>query len=620
MKYKLLTPGPLTTTETVKQAMLEDYSTWDVDYKEVTQTIRKDLLQLAQVSEEDYTAVLMQGSGTFGVESVLSSVVGEKEKILICANGAYGLRIVEICEANGINYTLYEEADDTLISPAKVKEFLDSDPKLTHVACIHSETTTGLLNDIEAIGKVVADAQATYIVDAMSSFGGYDLPVGEWHVDYLISSSNKCIQGVPGFSFVIANKSKLIDTKEKARSLSLDLYKQWETMDVDGKWRFTSPTHTVIAFRQALDELEAEGGIKARYQRYKENNELLNHEMAQLGFKSYLTPEAQGPYISTYLIPEELDYDFNEMYQYVKERGYVIYPGKLTERESFRIGNIGEIYLQDIKNLTNILGEYMAEKNNNYSMVVFDWAGTIVDFGCMAPVEAFRKAFEHKGIQVTDQEVREPMGMSKIDHVRTMLGYEKINQQWQEQYGREWTEKDVEEIYEISNQSLLASLQDYAGPKPYVLKVFEKLRQAKIAIGSTSGYTAEMMDIVRPEAEEAGLVVDHLSTSEDTGKVGRPYPYMVFENVRQLQVQDLKQVIKVGDTVADIKEGNNANVLSVAIIDGSSEMGLSKEEFDQLSESELQAKRQEVANTFIQAGADHVINDIRGLLDLIGIQ
>lgn len=618
MEYKLLTPGPLTTTETVKQAMLQDYSTWDVDYKEVTQSIRRDLLKIAQVSEDQYTTVLMQGSGTFGVESVLTSVIGKTDKVLICANGAYGLRMAEICEANQISYTLYEEADDVLISAQKVKMFLDKDPDINFVSCVHNETTTGIMNDIQAIGEVVKSSGATFIVDAMSSFGAYDIPVNDWNIDFIISSSNKCIQGVPGFSFTIARKEELKKSKGKARTLSLDLYDQWETMDIDGKWRYTSPTHTVMAFRQALDELKDEGGVSARYQRYLKNNQILNKGMAQLGFETYIDPEAQGPFISTFLIPDHINYNFDDLYNYVKERGYVIYPGKLTERESFRIGNIGEIYPQDMKNVLNIVGEYMEKTNKNYKLVVFDWAGTIVDFGCMAPVEAFRQAFEAKDIEVTEAEIREPMGMSKIDHVRTMLGYDNIEKQWKEKYSRDWTEEDVEEIYEISNQALLNSLTDYSEPKPYVLETFEALREAGIAIGSTSGYTKEMMAIVRPKAEEAGLKVDHLATSEDTNGLGRPYPYMIFNNVQNFKTKDLDQVIKVGDTVADIEEGKNANVLSVGIIDGSSEMGLSVEEFNALSEEELDKKRKAVEVRFIQAGADVVIQDMRGLLDIIG--
>lgn len=201
--YKLLTPGPLTTTDTVKEEMLVDRCTWDDDYKAVTQKIRRQLLQLGHVSEDDYTAVLMQGSGTFGVESVLSSVVGDEDKVLICSNGAYGVRMTRICDRNRIPYVHYAESYDHIPDPARVARLLAQDPAITHVAMVHSETTSGILNDIQSVGKVVRDAGRTFIVDAMSSFGGVDIPVSDWGIDFLVSSANKCIQGVPGFSFIL---------------------------------------------------------------------------------------------------------------------------------------------------------------------------------------------------------------------------------------------------------------------------------------------------------------------------------------------------------------------------------------------------------------------------------
>lgn len=222
--YKLLTPGPLTTTETVRKEMMFDHCTWDDDYKSITLKIRKQLLELAHVTEEDYTVVLMQGSGTFGVESVLTSVVGEEDKLLLVANGAYGERMEDIAKHAKIPYTIYREVYYKTPSAEKIAEILDKDPAITHIAMVHSETTSGILNDIEAVGKVVKERGRTFIVDAMSSFGGIDIPVKDWGIDFLVSSANKCIQGVPGFSFIIGNKQKVIDSKGKARSLSLDLY------------------------------------------------------------------------------------------------------------------------------------------------------------------------------------------------------------------------------------------------------------------------------------------------------------------------------------------------------------------------------------------------------------
>ena len=361
-RYKLLTPGPLTTTETVKQEMLVDHCTWDDDYKQITQRIRAGLLKLGHVAQPEYTAVLMQGSGTFGVESVLTSVVGKTDKLLIAANGAYGLRMADICSHAGIAYTLYNRPNDQMPDPAEVARLLAEDPSLTHVSMVHSETTSGILNDIAAVGKVVKAAGKTFIVDAMSSFGGVDIPLKDWGIDFLISSANKCIQGVPGFSFILARQDKLLASAGTARSLALDLYDQWKGMEEgNGKWRFTSPTHVVLAFAKAMEELEAEGGIPARHARYEHNQKLLVERLGALGFRPYLPASVQGPIITTFYYPENAGFTFRQMYDYIKERGYVLYPGKVMDAETFRVGNIGEIYPEDIEKLAAIMADFLKE-------------------------------------------------------------------------------------------------------------------------------------------------------------------------------------------------------------------------------------------------------------------
>lgn len=359
--YKLLTPGPLTTSAAVKQEMLFDHCTWDDDYKKITLKIRDQLLQLAHVNKNDYTVVLMQGSGTFGVESVITSVIGQDEKLLIVANGAYGKRMKNICEHANVDHTMIEFAENENPDAGIIARVLDNDDTITHVAMVHSETTSGILNDIKSVAKIVKENNKVFIVDAMSSFGGVDIEVGKLGIDFLISSANKCIQGVPGFSFIIANKQLLIESQGKARSLSLDLYDQWKTMEKDGKWRFTSPTHVVLAFSKALEELLAEGGIAARSKRYYNNNRLLIQKMAEMGMASYVDIEYQGPIITTFYYPENKQFAFPDMYRYIKKRGYAIYPGKLTTAETFRIGNIGEIYEEDILNLCDIIRDFLAE-------------------------------------------------------------------------------------------------------------------------------------------------------------------------------------------------------------------------------------------------------------------
>ncbi len=361
LAYKLLTPGPLTTTSTVKEAMLVDHCTWDDEYKNITQDIRQNLLDLAQVSSEDYSAVLMQGSGSFGVESVLTSVIKEGEKALVLSNGAYGERIASILDYAKIDYAWLRLPFANAANAEDVATVLAEDADIKHVIMVHCETTTGILNDIQAVGDVVKYYGKNFIVDAMSSFGGIEIPMKAWGIDYLISSANKCIQGVPGFSFVIANKQHLEGCKGVARSLSLDLYAQYQGMQVDGKWRFTSPTHTVLAFAQALKELALEGGISARHARYQENNRLMREQLAQVQILPYITPDIQSPFITTFLFPKG-EFDFGKMYAYVKERGFAIYPGKLTDVDTFRLGNIGEIYPEDVLAVTRVIQDYMKEE------------------------------------------------------------------------------------------------------------------------------------------------------------------------------------------------------------------------------------------------------------------
>lgn len=357
-QYKLLTPGPLTTTDTVKEEMLFDRCTWDRDYKDITQKIRSQLLELAGVSAEEYTAVLMQGSGTFTVESVMTTALNQQDKALIITNGTYGERIVKMAEYIGLSYRQYRIAYNECPDEAELSAILETDPSITHMVMVHCETTTGILNPLEKVSKLAEAYQKTLIIDAMSSFGGVEMDVSALGIDYLISSANKCIQGVPGFGFVIAKVDKLQVCEGNARSLSLDLYEQWKEMNKDGKWRYTSPTHVVAAFSKAMDELAAEGGIQARSKRYQRNNQLLRHNLEQLGFRPYIQDQQQSPIITTFLFPDDV-FDFEDFYSYVKERGFVLYPGKLTEINTFRIGNIGEVYETDIKQLCHVIQAYM---------------------------------------------------------------------------------------------------------------------------------------------------------------------------------------------------------------------------------------------------------------------
>ncbi len=360
--YLLLTPGPLSTTASVKEAMMRDWCTWDDDYKEIVQDIRGRLLSLAQAGEAAYTAVLVQGSGTFGVEAVLGTAVPKDGKLLVLENGAYGQRMSEIASVLGIRHRTLRGEPDQWLDADRLRAVLETDADVTHVAFVHCETTTGILNPLEEIVGVVKEQERQVIVDAMSSFGGIPIAVEALGIDYLVSSANKCIQGVPGFSFILAKRSRLSLCKGNARSLALDLYDQWETMEKDaGKWRYTSPTHVVRAFHRALIELEREGGAERRHARYADNHRTLIGLMKQAGFEAFLPEDKQSPFITTFLYPARIPFTFLGFYEFLKRRGFVIYPGKLTDAQVFRIGTIGDVYKHDIIRLCEAVQEYSEE-------------------------------------------------------------------------------------------------------------------------------------------------------------------------------------------------------------------------------------------------------------------
>jgi 2-aminoethylphosphonate-pyruvate transaminase len=270
--------------------------------------------------------------------------------------------MVAVAKYARIAHTVYELPFKNVPAPDAVRNHLQADPSITHMAMVHCETTTGILNPLREIAALAKEYGKIFIVDAMSSFGGIPLNIKELNISFLVSSANKCVQGVPGFSFVIAKTSELEKCEGKARSLCLDLFDQWRVMRQDGKWRFTSPTHAVAAFAQALDELRQEGGVKARYKRYKSNNALLRKRLAALNIEAYIADEAQSPIITTFLYPRD-DFNFSAFYEYVKKRGFILYPGKLTAVNTFRIGNIGEINRADIEELCAVIKKYLKGKN-----------------------------------------------------------------------------------------------------------------------------------------------------------------------------------------------------------------------------------------------------------------
>ncbi|MBT2786319.1 MULTISPECIES: 2-aminoethylphosphonate--pyruvate transaminase [unclassified Halomonas] len=357
----LLTPGPLTTSRATKAAMLRDWGSWDDDFNQVTADIRTQLLAMAEAPSDEYACVPMQGSGTFAVESALACATDPGGKVLVLMNGAYGKRAAQLLHMMGRRYATLDKGDYLPPQPNEVAALLEQDPEITSVFLVHCETSSGILNPLDAIADVVHVQGKTLIVDAMSSFGGIPISLATTPIDVLVSSANKCIEGVPGFGFVIIRQALLEAGEGRAHSLSLDLYAQWEYMERTGQWRFTPPTHTVVAFQAALAQHRQEGGVPGRCARYTRNRDALVKGMRALGFSTLLEDEWLSPIITTFLSPTDPAFEFHSFYAALKARGFLIYPGKLTEVESFRIGCMGQLGITVIAQLLNAIQDALNE-------------------------------------------------------------------------------------------------------------------------------------------------------------------------------------------------------------------------------------------------------------------
>ena len=336
----LLTPGPLTTSDRTRRAMLRDWGSWDGDFNQITARIRQQVLRIVH-GEGTHECVPMQGSGTFSVEAAIGTLVPRDGHVLVPNNGAYCQRIAKICRTLGRKLTTLDYTEDRQVRPADVDRALAADPSITHVALVHCETGTGVLNPLHEVALVVAKHGRGLIVDAMSSFGALEIDARRTPFDAVIAASGKCLEGVPGMGFVIARRSTLEQSEGNCHSLAMDLYDQWAYMQKTTQWRFTPPTHVVAALDEAIAQYVEEGGLQARGGRYARNCKALIDGLAAQGFRSYLDPAIQAPIIVTFHAPEDANYDFKTFYQEVKQRGYILYPGKLTQVETFRVGCMG---------------------------------------------------------------------------------------------------------------------------------------------------------------------------------------------------------------------------------------------------------------------------------------
>jgi len=351
----LLTPGPLTTSPATRQAMLRDWGSWDARFNQLTASVCHDLVNLVN-GGDDYVCVPLQGSGTFAVEAALGTLVPREGKVLVPNNGAYCARIVRILQILGRDYCELPLADDEPVSASALEAQLERDPAITHVALVHLETSTGLLNPLDEIAIVCARRGVGLIVDAMSSLGALPIDARTTPFDALVSASGKCLEGVPGMGFVLVRKRVLEGATGRCHSLALDLHDQYVYMQKTTQWRYTPPTHVVAALRAALDQFLAEGGQAARGARYQRNCDTLTGAMRALGFKPYLTAAHQAPVIVTFHAPADPAYQFKLFYDLVREAGYILYPGKLTQLETFRVGCIGAIDHREMRQAVDAIG------------------------------------------------------------------------------------------------------------------------------------------------------------------------------------------------------------------------------------------------------------------------
>ena len=339
----LLTPGPLTTSRAVKEAMLRDWGSWDGDFRAMTADLRRRLLALTGDTDDAFDCVPMQGSGTFSVEALLGSFLPRDGKALVLVNGAYGQRIAQTLDYLGRAYSVIDKGDYMPPRGPEVAAALDADPAITHVVLVHCETSSGILNPVAEISETVYAKGRKLLVDSMSAFGAVPLDVNEIRYEAMVSSANKCIEGVPGFGFIIARKSELEAARGRSHSLSLDVHAQWAHMNKTGQWRYTPPTHVVAAFLEALRQHEVEGGVSGRGDRYARNRDVLIAGMRDLGFETLLQDRWLSPIIVTFFNPAHANFKFDRFYEMMKQKGFIIYPGKLTAVDSFRVGCIGRI-------------------------------------------------------------------------------------------------------------------------------------------------------------------------------------------------------------------------------------------------------------------------------------
>ncbi len=624
----LLTPGPLTTSLATKTAMLHDWGSWDSSFTDLTADVRRRLLAIADAAD-DYTCVPLQGSGTFAVEAAIGTLLPRDGKLLCLVNGAYGKRIAQLTEVMGRQVAVLDFGETAPVDPVRVARALADDDAVTHVAVVYCETSTGILNPMQAISEVVAAAGKSLLIDAMSAFGALPLSAQQLQFDAVIASGNKCLEGVPGMGFVIVRKAALQQAAGRAHSLSLDLHAQWHYMAQTGQWRYTPPTHVMAALAVALDQFEHEGGQPARLARYTDNCRTLVDGLEALGLQVFLPPEIQAPIIVTVHAPAHPNWNFSTFYALAKQGGVVLYPGKLTHADTFRVGCIGAIGRADMRIAVDVIEAALRQMQimplpaqpspyrGPVHAVIFDWAGTLVDFGSFAPTQVLIDAFAGFGVPVSMAEARLPMGLAKWDHIQALGRQDGVGSRWQVQHGRAMSDADVDALYAAFLPLQIERVATYSGVIPGALQVISQLRSRAIRIGSCSGYPRVVMDKLLPHAASQGLHVDHAVATDDLKAGGRPGPWMALANVLELGIADVRACIKVDDTVPGITEGRSAGMWTVGLSLSGNETGLSLHELEALSPSEQAACRELAEGKLTRAGAHYVVDSVADLPAII---
>ncbi len=615
--YLLLTPGPLSTSPRVRASLVRDWCTWDDDYNAIVREMR-DRLELLADPGRRYAAVPLQGSGTYAVEAMIGSAVPRTGRLLVLSNGVYGQRAGRIAHMLGIPVVV-EQADSTSVLDLNVLRMeLVDDPGITHVLAVHVETTTGIVNPVEEIASIVRAAGRSLLVDAMSSFGGVPFDAAALGVEAFATSANKCLQGVPGIGIVMADRKRLTTWDGRSTSLSLDVHDQWRAMEEGGgKWRFTSPTHVVRAFLQALRELEEEGGVAMRNARYRENQRRLVAGFRKLGFSTVLPDGLHSPVITSFLPGTVRNFSFPRFYEALKEEGFVLYPGKIGAQESFRVGSIGHVFPSDMDRLVEASRRVLEERSKRRRVarervekkgiqaLLLDWAGTAVDYGSIAPVEAFVRVFASRGVALDRTAVRGPMGVAKLDHVKALLAFDAVAIRWRELHGRDPDEGDAMSIHDELEPAMASLVAERSPLIPGQLELQEWARGRDIPIATGSGYTRSMMEPLLEAARAQGYEPDSVVLPEDVG-AGRPAPLMAYASACRIGRWPLSNFVKIGDTPADMREGRAAGCWCVGYSRCGNELGLSPEE-DLSLPDERRTELLELAEERLRAAGAHYV-------------